>query len=65
MEKFHFKGSVYENDNEFSKYVCSLKRRDIDHEISLEMIKRTLPIADGNNSGCHLYLKEATAVVCY
>ena len=32
--KKYFKRSLYENDTELSKYVCSLKNRDIDHEIS-------------------------------
>ena len=61
--KKSFKGGVYENDTELSKYVCGLKRRDIDHEISWEVIKRAQPIADGNSPVCRLCLKEATAVV--
>ena len=48
---------------ELSKYICGLKRRDIDHEISWEVIKRAQPIADNNNPVCRLCLKEATAVV--
>ena len=32
--KKSFKGGVYENETELSKYICSLKCRDIDHEIS-------------------------------
>ena len=30
----YFKGGVYENETELSKYVCGLKRRDIGYEIS-------------------------------
>ena len=40
-----------------------LKRRDIGHEISWEVIKRAQPIADGNSPVCRLCLKEATVVV--
>ena len=54
---------MYENDTELSKYVCSLKRRNIDHETSWEVIKRAQYIADNNNPVCRLSLKEATAVV--
>ena len=61
--KKSFKDGVYENDPELSKYICSLKRRDIDHEISWEVIKRAQSISDNNNSVCMLCLKEATAVV--
>ena len=64
MQKFNFKGGVYKNDTELSKYVCSLKRKDIHHEITTEMIKRAQSIADGNNPVCGLRLKEATTVVC-
>ena len=31
--KSSFKGGVSENDTELSKYVCSLKRTNIDHDI--------------------------------
>ena len=55
---------MYERDNELLKYICSLKRRDIDHEISTEVITRAQPVADGNNPVCRSCLKEATAVLC-
>ena len=54
---------MYENDTELSKYVCSLKRRNIDHETSWEVIKRAHSIADGNKPVCRLCLKDATSVV--
>ena len=54
---------MYEYDTEPSKYICSLKRKDIDHEISWEVIKKAQFIAYNNNLECMLYLKEATAVV--
>ena len=45
---------MYEYDTEPSKYICSLKRKDIDHEISWEVIKRTHRITDYYNRyvGC-------------
>ena len=58
--KKYFKYGLYENDTEFSKYVCSLK---IDFEISWKGIKRAHPMADGNNPVCRLCMKETTAVV--
>ena len=48
------KCGVYENDNELSKYVCSLKRRYIDHEISWKVIKTAYPKVDNNNPVCKL-----------
>ena len=65
MKTIYFEGGVYENDTELLKYVCSLKCRDIDHEISTEMIKRAQPVADGNNQVCRLGLKEATTFACF
>ena len=61
--KNSFKGGIYKNDTELSKYVCGLKRSGVDYEISQEVIKRAQPIADGNSPICRLCLKEATAVV--
>ena len=61
--KKYFKDLVYESDTELSKYIYSLKRRDIDHEISWEVIKRAQHIADNNNPVCRLCLKETPAVV--
>ena len=61
--KKSFKGGVYENETELSKYVCDLNRRNIDFKITWEVIKRAQPIADGNNPVCRLCLKESTAVV--
>ena len=61
--KKSFKGGVYENQTELSKYVCGLKRKNIDLKITLDMKKRAQPVADGNNPVCRLYLKESTAVV--
>ena len=58
--KKYFIGGVYENDIELSKYVCSLKRRNIDHEISWGVIKWAHPIADGKNLLCRLCLKVST-----
>ena len=49
---------MYENDTELSKYGSSLKRRNIDDEISWKVIKRTQLIADGNNPVCGLCLKK-------
>ena len=50
--KKSLKGGVYENKTELSKYVCDLKRKTIDFRITLEVIKRVQPIADGS-SGVH------------
>ena len=61
--KKSFKGGVYENETELSKYVCGLKRKNIDFKITWEVLKRAQPIADGNNPVCRLCLKESTAVV--
>ena len=61
--KNFFKGSVYENETELSKYVCGLKRKNIDFNITWEVIKRAQPIADDNNPVCRLCLKESTAVM--
>ena len=61
--KKSFKGGIYENDTELSKYVCELKRNGTDFEISWEVIKRAQPIADGNSPICRLCLKEAAAIV--
>ena len=61
--KKSFKYGSYENDTELSKYICSLKRKNIDFKIYWEVIKRAQPIADGNNSVCRLCIKEPTAVV--
>ena len=61
--KKSFKGGIYENDTELSKYVCELKRNGTDFEISWEVIKRAQPIAEGNSPICRLCLKEAAAVV--
>ena len=61
--KKSFKYGSYENDTELSKYICSLKRKNIDFKIYWKVIKRAQPIADGNNPVCRLCIKEATAVV--
>ena len=61
--KKYFKGGLYENETELSKYVCDLKRKNIDFRITWELIKRAQPVADGNNPVCRLCLKELTAVV--
>ena len=61
--KKSFKGGVYENETELSKYVCGLKRKNIDFKLTWEVIKRAQPIADGNNPVCRLCLKESTAVM--
>ena len=61
--KKSFKGGIYENDTELSKYVCGLKRRGVDYEISWEVKKRAQPKADSNSPICRLCLKEATAIV--
>ena len=58
-----FKGGIYENDTELSKYVCGLKCSGVDYEISWEVIKRAQPIADSNSPICRLCLKETTANV--
>ena len=52
--KKSFKGGVYENQTELSKYVCGLKHSGVDNEISWEVIKRAQPIVDGNSQyvGC-------------
>ena len=61
--KKSFKGGVYENENELSKYVCDLKLKNIDFRTTWEVIKRARPIANGNNPVCRLCLKESTAVM--
>ena len=58
-----FKCSVYKNETKLSKYVCDLKRKDIDLRIIWKVTKRAHPIADGNNPVCWLSLKESTAIV--
>ena len=54
---------VYGNDTELSKYICTLKCKNTEHEISWEVIKRAQPTAVNNNPVCRLCLKEATVVV--
>ena len=61
--KKYFKGGKKENENKLSKYVCDLKRQNVDFRITLEVIKKAQSIADGNNSVCRLCLKKSTAVV--
>ena len=61
--KKSFKVGVFENETELSKYVCDLKRKNIELRVTWEVIKRTQSIADGNNRVCRLWLKESTAVV--
>ena len=61
--KKYFKGGVFKNETELSKYVCGLKRKNIDFKIIWEMFKRAQPIADGNNPVYRLYLKKSTAFV--
>ena len=58
-----FIGGLYKNKTELSKYVCGLKRKNIDFKIIWEMFKRAQPIADGNNPVCRPCLEESTAVV--
>ena len=38
-------------------------QKNIDFEITWEVLKRAQPIADGNNPVCRLCLNESTAVV--
>ena len=47
--KKSFKSGVYVKDIEHLKYVCDLMRKNIDFRITLKVIKRAQPIADGNN----------------
>ena len=54
--------SIY-NETELSKYVCGLKRKNIEFKITLEVLKRAQPIADGNNPVYRLSLKDPRAVV--
>ena len=61
--KKSFKGGTYENNTELSTYVGGLKRKDVDFEITWEVIKRAQSIADSNSPTCRLCLKKATAVV--
>ena len=58
-----FKGGVYKNYTELSKYVCCIKHKNTDFKITWEVFKRAQPIADGNNPVCRLCLKESTAIV--
>ena len=58
-----FKGGVYLNETEISKYVCSLKHKSIDFTITWEVLKRAEPITDGNDPVCRLCLMELMAVV--
>ena len=46
------------NDTEISKYICSLKRKNIDFKTTWEVIKRTQPITNGNNQVCRSCIKE-------
>ena len=61
--KKSFKDGVYENETELSKYVCGLKRKNIDFKITWKVLKRAQPIADNNNPVCRLCLKESMAFV--
>ena len=45
-------GVVNENETELLKYVCDLKRKDIDFRTTLKVIKRAQQIADGNSPVC-------------
>ena len=47
--KISFKGVVYKNITELSKYICDLKHKNIDFRITWEVIKRVQHKADGNN----------------
>ena len=58
-----FKGGVYENETKLSKYVCVLKRKNIDLKITWEVLKRAQPIANGINLDFKLCLKKSMAVI--
>ena len=58
-----FKGGVYKNYTELSKYVCCIKHKNTDFKITWEVFKRAQPIADGNNPVFRLCLKESTAIL--
>ena len=60
--KKYFYCSIYENGTEISKYICGLKRKNIDHKITWDVIKRDIstlsqPIRYDNNPICHLCIK--------